>query len=309
MHFRPSGIRAKAPTYLPALVAITQTSIIGPRRRRLTPHEAARLQGLPRSFSFGEQRDPASYKQVGNGVAVGAAWHVFRSHVAQNRTGPPAQPRPVGARMLRRTRWPTPSRQSRSRLAAAASRSWCGWLESTRGRAVGLHRGGSPPGWTQEARHDARDAATQGSPRSGCTFPPSEAVGQGLHPRHRAPSRRIAVFVDGCFWHGCPVHGRRSPWSGPNADCGKTRCVGTSCAIKGLQRLLKTSAGAFFESGSAACETILRSKRIASCPALDDPVRLHEGIGQVVARASCRPPVRPHRMRAPKSASPRPDGH
>lgn len=20
--------------------------------------------------------------------------------------------------------------------------------------------------------------------------------------------RRIAVFVDGCFWHGCPVHGR-----------------------------------------------------------------------------------------------------
>jgi len=20
---------------------------------------------------------------------------------------------------------------------------------------------------------------------------------------------RVAVFVDGCFWHGCPVHGRR----------------------------------------------------------------------------------------------------
>jgi DNA (cytosine-5)-methyltransferase 1 len=85
LHFRPSGIRAKAPTYLPALVAITQTSIIGSRRRRLTPHEAARLQGLPRSFQFSEQRDPASYKQVGNGVAVGAAWHVFRSHVTQNR--------------------------------------------------------------------------------------------------------------------------------------------------------------------------------------------------------------------------------
>jgi DNA (cytosine-5)-methyltransferase 1 len=89
MHFRPSGIRAKAPTYLPALVAITQTSIIGSRRRRLTPHEAARLQGLPRSFQFGEQRDAASYKQVGNGVAVGAAWHVFRSHVAQNRADLP----------------------------------------------------------------------------------------------------------------------------------------------------------------------------------------------------------------------------
>lgn len=84
MHFRPSGIRAKAATYLPALVAITQTSIYGPRRRRLTPHEAARLQGLPRSFTFGPQRDSASYKQVGNGVAVGAAWHVFRTHVERN---------------------------------------------------------------------------------------------------------------------------------------------------------------------------------------------------------------------------------
>lgn len=84
MHLRPSGIRAKAPTYLPALVAITQTSIYGPRKRRLTPHEAARLQGLPRSFGFGDQRDSASYKQVGNGVAVGAAWHVFRAHVERD---------------------------------------------------------------------------------------------------------------------------------------------------------------------------------------------------------------------------------
>jgi DNA (cytosine-5)-methyltransferase 1 len=84
MHFRPSGIRAKAPTYLPALVAITQTSVIGSRRRKLTPHEAARLQGFRHSFSFSGQRDQASYKQVGNGVAVGAAWHVFRTHVGQN---------------------------------------------------------------------------------------------------------------------------------------------------------------------------------------------------------------------------------
>lgn len=81
MHFRPSGIRAKAATYLPALVAITQTSIVGSRRRRLTPHETARLQGLPRSFEFANRREAASYKQVGNGVAVGAAWHVLRSHV------------------------------------------------------------------------------------------------------------------------------------------------------------------------------------------------------------------------------------
>lgn len=23
------------------------------------------------------------------------------------------------------------------------------------------------------------------------------------------PKSRVAVFVDGCFWHGCPIHGRR----------------------------------------------------------------------------------------------------
>ena len=79
MHFRPSGIRAKRPTYLPALVAITQTSIIGERKRRLSPREAARLQGLPEWFDFGEQADSSTYRQLGNGVSIGAVWHVMKS--------------------------------------------------------------------------------------------------------------------------------------------------------------------------------------------------------------------------------------
>ncbi len=33
------------------------------------------------------------------------------------------------------------------------------------------------------------------------------------------PRARVAVFVDGCFWHGCPEHGRRvhttNPWYWP----------------------------------------------------------------------------------------------
>lgn len=31
------------------------------------------------------------------------------------------------------------------------------------------------------------------------------------------PSRMLAVFVDGCFWHNCPEHGRKTPFTGPNA--------------------------------------------------------------------------------------------
>ena len=81
MHLRPSGLRAKRATYVPALVAITQTSILGDRRRRLSPREVARLQGLPEWFDFGDQPAPATYKQAGNGVNVGAAYHVFREHV------------------------------------------------------------------------------------------------------------------------------------------------------------------------------------------------------------------------------------
>ena len=78
MQMRPTGIRAKRPTYLPALVAITQTSIIGPRRRRLSPREAARLQSLPEWFDFNDQTSAATYKQLGNGVSVAAIWHVMR---------------------------------------------------------------------------------------------------------------------------------------------------------------------------------------------------------------------------------------
>lgn len=84
MHLRPSGIRAKKATYLPALVAITQTSIIGPRERRLSPRETARLQGLPDTFIFPGQPAAATYRQMGNGVNVGAVWHVFREHVRRD---------------------------------------------------------------------------------------------------------------------------------------------------------------------------------------------------------------------------------
>ncbi|MBT0993894.1 DNA (cytosine-5-)-methyltransferase [Cellulomonas sp. DKR-3] len=85
MHFRPSGIRAKRATYVPALVAITQTSIVGPRERRLSPREAARLQGLPDGFDFGDQPTSATYKQLGNGVNIGVVWHILRAHVNRDR--------------------------------------------------------------------------------------------------------------------------------------------------------------------------------------------------------------------------------
>ncbi len=84
LHLRPSGIRAKRPTYTPALVAMSQTPIIGPRGRRLFPREAARLQGFPDWFDFGDQPDALTYKQLGNAINIGAMIHVLRQHVRKD---------------------------------------------------------------------------------------------------------------------------------------------------------------------------------------------------------------------------------
>ena len=109
MHFRPSGIRAKRATYLPALVAITQTSIVGPLERRLSPRETARLQGLPDSFTFPNQPAAATYKQMGNGVAIGAVQHVFREHVLRDETLLAADPDGVGQRIVVAAKETTPA--------------------------------------------------------------------------------------------------------------------------------------------------------------------------------------------------------
>ena len=79
MQFRPSGLRVKPPTYFPALVAITQTSIVGILGRRITPREAARLQSFPESFKI-HPHDSVAYKQFGNAVNVEVA-RLFGEHL------------------------------------------------------------------------------------------------------------------------------------------------------------------------------------------------------------------------------------
>ena len=76
---RPSGIRVKVNTYFPALVAIVQTSIIGSRRRFLTPRECARLQSFPDTFLY-DEKQPQAYKQFGNAINVDCV-KLFAKHM------------------------------------------------------------------------------------------------------------------------------------------------------------------------------------------------------------------------------------
>ncbi|MGB8652624.1 MAG: very short patch repair endonuclease [Mycobacteriales bacterium] len=51
----------------------------------------------------------------------------------------------------------------------------------------------------------------------GLRFRKNVTLARGCTPDILLPRHRLAVFVDGCFWHGCPEHGRKTPFTGPNA--------------------------------------------------------------------------------------------
>lgn len=94
MQIRPSGLRVKPGTYFPALVAITQTSIVGKRKRFLTPRECARLQSFPDTFMY-DDKNAQAYKQFGNSINVGLiklfAQYMFGDKKIQNKYSYQAQ--------------------------------------------------------------------------------------------------------------------------------------------------------------------------------------------------------------------------
>jgi DNA (cytosine-5)-methyltransferase 1 len=65
-------------------VAITQTSILGKQKRRITIKEGARLQGLPEWFDFLDQPNSQTFKQLGNGVNIGAVYNVVKALVLRD---------------------------------------------------------------------------------------------------------------------------------------------------------------------------------------------------------------------------------
>ncbi len=51
----------------------------------------------------------------------------------------------------------------------------------------------------------------------GLRFRKNKTLARACTPDIVLPRWGTVIFVDGCFWHGCPEHGRKRPWTGPNA--------------------------------------------------------------------------------------------
>jgi DNA mismatch endonuclease (patch repair protein) len=60
-------------------------------------------------------------------------------------------------------------------------------------------------------------ALRSGVHRLGLRFRVHQTVAPRCTPDFVLPRWRLAVFVDGCFWHSCPEHGMKE-YRGPNAE-------------------------------------------------------------------------------------------
>ena len=63
---------------------------------------------------------------------------------------------------------------------------------------------------------------------------------------------KVSVFLDGCFWHGCPLHGT---WPKSNTDWWKAKTGRTSSAMPGSANSLKRRDGSFSATGRMTTST------------------------------------------------------
>ena len=74
-------------------------------------------------------------------------------------------------------------------------------------------------------------------------------------------AKRVAVFVDGCFWHGCPKHGRRP---GTNGEYWIPKLARNKARDRQTSQMLRKSGWIvirFWEHELSKSQTVLRRLR------------------------------------------------
>ncbi|MEV0318861.1 DNA mismatch endonuclease Vsr [Streptomyces sp. NPDC050658] len=151
--------------------------------RTLTPHEAARLQTLPDFYDLDTSKKRGAWaKVIGNAVPPLLGVHLIEPLLCalpatdDHRTAVEAAPKQ--ARPSVSTRPPASSELIRVRMTNTKRRD----TKPELALRSALHSMG--------LRFKV-DLAVEGNRRIDVAF----------------PTERVAVYVDGCFWHACPVHG------------------------------------------------------------------------------------------------------
>ena len=207
LQFRPSGLRVKRLTSIPALVAMTSTQIpIVPhfneeasapvqglsRSRHILLMEALELQGFPPAWQVPRSRD-AAFKALGNAVHVGLVARVVSTWLHREDQGVAHSVAPhTAVQLAHGANHRGPSSRSMAPVFDGTLPQTHRRMSSQRSRDTGPEMRLRRALFSRGFRYRVHVAPLPGLRRS------ADIV---------FPRQRLAIFVDGCYWHGCPDHG------------------------------------------------------------------------------------------------------
>jgi DNA (cytosine-5)-methyltransferase 1 len=176
--------------------------------RALSVREGARLQSFPDSFEFAGT--PSSRcRQIGNAVPPLLAQHLASAlAVALDPAAKPRRPRKITSVLAPATPTPDDTTHTRmSRQPRKATRPENRLFAALEAEGLAFVRNTRP---VEGLRREADGVLIE---------------------------ERVAVFVDGCFWHGCPTHTRATKsntlWWREKIDRNKARDAETDAALRG----------------------------------------------------------------------------
>ncbi len=202
-----------APTITTGFGSMGQGRFVHPGlARTLTPHEAARLQTLPDFFDLDISKGRGAWARViGNAVPPLLGVHLIEPLLRALPEPTPDAPAANGREHVTTTRAnrtpPASSEVIRARMATTKRRD----TKPELALRSALHDMGLRFGVDRKINGNRR--------RTDVVF----------------PTERVAVYVDGCFWHGCPDHGTipksNRQWWTEKLDANKARDTATSDAL------------------------------------------------------------------------------